>query len=129
MSAKFTWRFDSEEIVGHLEGVVKKRKLQVTKQLFDGIVMRTPVLSGSARASWRVSVGRPDLGRTINEAQSFVLGPPSFPLAEIPLYTKVFISNTTPYIVLLEYGWSKQAPAGMVRVTLASLGILENVRI
>ena len=127
MSAKFTLSAAPDQIVGKLEGVVRKRKLQILRQIFEGVVTRTPVRSGSARASWTVGVGQPDLTRQVNEAQSFVLPPPIFPLAEVPLYTKVYISNSTPYIVPLEYGWSKQAPAGMLRVTLASLGVALNV--
>lgn len=36
----------------------------------------------------------------------------------------LWISNNLPYAVRLEYGWSKQAPSGMVRVTLLELGAI-----
>ncbi|VEB42983.1 Uncharacterised protein [Chromobacterium violaceum] len=32
-----------------------------------------------------------------------------------------WLVNPMPYAVKLEYGWSKQAPAGMVRLTLAEI--------
>jgi hypothetical protein len=32
----------------------------------------------------------------------------------------VYLSNTAPYIRRLEYGWSKQAPAGFIRLALAA---------
>ena len=31
----------------------------------------------------------------------------------------IYLVNNLPYAVRLEYGWSKQAPAGMVRITAA----------
>ncbi len=30
----------------------------------------------------------------------------------------IYLANSLPYIRRLEYGWSKQAPAGMVRGTV-----------
>jgi hypothetical protein len=119
---------DAEGITGQLQGLVKKRQLEVVKKVFEGVVTRTPVFTGAARASWRVSIGVPNPGRVTGGSQLAPLGRPAFSLSDIPLYAKVFISNTTPYIVPLEYGWSKQAPAGMVRITLASLKIGSSVR-
>lgn len=34
---------------------------------------------------------------------------------------RIYIANGLPYILRLENGWSKQAPAGMVAITLAEL--------
>jgi hypothetical protein len=32
----------------------------------------------------------------------------------------IYLTNSLPYARRLEYGWSKQAPAGMVRITVAN---------
>lgn len=128
MSAKFVWKKNPYALGGRLEGVVKERTFEIAKQLFDGIVARTPVRTGSARASWTASIGSPSWIVRRNSDPLSPLGPPSFPLTAVPAFEKVYISNATPYIMPLEYGWSKQAPAGMVRVTLASLGIGLSVR-
>lgn len=123
MSFRFIWRRDPLAFAGHVEGVAKKRTLEVAKAVYDGIVARTPVRTGSARASWRASLNAPDTSRVIHKSSESPLAPPTFPIREMPLYGKVYISNSTPYITALEFGWSQQAPAGMVRVTLASLGV------
>jgi hypothetical protein len=128
MAAKFAWRRDPIHLIGHLENVTKNRTKEIAEKVFSGIVMRTPVDTGSLRASWRVSLNAPDLSRTINKDRNSPLGPPAFTLGDVPLYSKVFISNVTPYVMPIEYGWSNKAPYGMVRVTLASLGIQMNVR-
>lgn len=57
---------------------------------------RTPIDTGNARSHWeRSPVGLSDFG------------------------TEQVISNDVPYIVRLEFGWSKQAPEGMARITAA----------
>lgn len=114
--------------IGHVEDMAKKRTLELSKKIFEGIVARTPVLTGNARASWQASLYAPDFTRATGGTKDSPLAPPTFPLTSAPLGAKVYISNATPYIMPLEYGWSNKAPQGMVRVTLASLGIGLNVR-
>jgi hypothetical protein len=53
----------------------------------------TPVDTGRARAGWRISQGK-------NE-------------------NEMIVYNGVEYVVFLEYGHSRQAPQGMVRVSLA----------
>lgn len=127
MAAKFIWKRDPLRLIGHLENVAKSRTLQLAKQIYTGVVMRTPVRTGSLRASWRAAVGQPDMSKVTHDNPNSPLAPPSFPLTSIPPYSKVYISNSHKYVLPIEYGWSGQAPQGMVRVTLASLGIGMNV--
>lgn len=128
MSAKFIWRRDPLRLIGHLEDVAKSRTLQIAKQIYTGIVMRTPVRTGSLRASWRAAVGAPDLSKVTHKDPNSPLAAPTFPLTSIPAYSKVYISNSHKYVLPIEYGWSDKSPQGMVRVTLASLGIGLHVR-
>lgn len=122
MSAKFVWH-RSDFFTGHLEEAVKTKTLGIARKVFEGVVDRTPVLTGSARASWNASVGEPIVINRINRDTLNPLGPPSFPLKSAPAFSKIYITNGVPYIMQLEYGSSKQAPQGMLRVTLASLGV------
>lgn len=75
-----------------------------TEQIIDAFVTetlvtvrtRTPILKGVARAGWeRFPPGLSDFG------------------------TEQVISNDVPYIVKLEFGYSRQAPEGMARITAA----------
>ena len=59
--------------------------------MFRNIQIRTPVDTGRARGNWHV---------------------------EFDGEQSATIYNNLPYMERLENGWSKQAPAGMVRVTL-----------
>jgi hypothetical protein len=114
-----------------------------------GVVLRTPVLSGRARASWNVSIGSMDLSiPEPGKGQYGHLTPEKAvaALQDLGLYDVVWISSGLPYITVLEYGgypnppaigtwnpklkqfeirsaggFSKQAPAGMLRITLDEL--------
>jgi hypothetical protein len=100
-------------------------------QIFKGIVLKTPVDTGRARANWMISEGAPVIAEAANAKPGAAAG--SIPAATPPSVSAfkggsaIFITNSLPYIVPLEYGHSKQAPAGMVRVTLAEVGAQASV--
>lgn len=122
MSAKFIW-YRSGSFGDELEVALMNRTITLAKKVFEGIVARTPVSTGAARASWSVSVGSPAPVVRTGGSIGAPLPPPIFPLKTAPAYSKIYITNGVPYIMPLEYGSSKQAPQGMVRVTLVSLGL------
>jgi len=86
------------------------------------VIKTTPMDSGRARGNWVVSMdnyqktqtgvldktGEKSLDRIARQLEAFKAGKTQ----------SVFLTNTLPYIVMLEYGWSQQAPAGMVRLVL-----------
>lgn len=98
--------------------------------VFRGVVMKTPVDKGRARASWNISIGKLDLsvapkgdfvdkgiGKTGSTRRAMSK---TGKLSSINKnYPVVYITNNLPYIKRLEEGWSvEQSPNGMVRVTL-----------
>ncbi|MCU0943703.1 MAG: HK97 gp10 family phage protein [Hydrogenophaga sp.] len=84
------------------------------------IVQRTPVDTGRARANWQVTIGAPAGGTvtTLDPSGALARAKALGALASFKGGSSVFIVNNLPYILPLEYGSSKQAPAGMVRITL-----------
>jgi hypothetical protein len=88
-----------------------------------GIVFRTPVKEGRARGNWQASVGVPietEIDRLDKDGQGTIEAE-SRALTELKPFSIIFISNNVIYIVPLEEGHSKRAPAGMVAVTLTEL--------
>lgn len=81
--------------------------------LADKITVGTPVDTGRARANWFVAEGAPRIETT--EAVT------AAPIPKLTGDTVIFITNSLPYIVPLEYGHSKQAPYGMVRRSIAEV--------
>lgn len=82
-------------------------------QLSTEIVRRTPVDTGRARANWFLSEGTPRIETTSSTSAQ------SFSASALTGRNPIYITNSLPYIVPLEYGHSKQAPAGMVRTAIA----------
>lgn len=93
---------------------------KICLDLLTGIVLKTPVDTGRARANWFTSIGSPSAKVTVStdpSGSSTISGA----LTAISKATGnvLWITNNLPYIYRLEFeGWSKQAPAGMVRVTI-----------
>jgi hypothetical protein len=104
-------------------------------QVFSNVVKRTPVgnpdlwkdpappgyIGGTLRNSWHCSVGAPSKEGKINPSASGADSIQSInqALSKYNLGQTVYLANNLPYAYPVEFGWSKQAPEGMVRVSLA----------
>lgn len=89
---------------------------QVALDLFGRIVRRTPVKTGRARASWTIAVNRPD--RSVQPEGHASYPPPTAGPVLVKVGDQIWISNNLPYIVRLEKGSSRQAPQGMVALSV-----------
>lgn len=76
---------------------------------------------GRFRGNWQVSFNTPVAGETgrIDKSGSDTLSRGGAVLAgfNASTTTAIYFTNNVPYAVRLEFGWSKQAPQGMVRIT------------
>ena len=116
---KNTFAFGADLVaVGKALGIESANEVAVILgiQVFKGIVLKTPVDTGRARANWMISEGSPQVATVLGTQAPATPSPMDFKGG-----SRIFITNSLPYIVPLEYGHSKQAPAGMVRVTLAEV--------
>jgi hypothetical protein len=80
------------------------------------IIRMTPVDTGRARSNWFIGMSVGSEINTVNRRRG-----PQYINNELPsdlLNNKVYLYNNLPYIDRLEYGYSGQAPKGMVRVSL-----------
>jgi hypothetical protein len=144
--AKTTWSVPFAEIARRQKSTIERVVRASTLEVFKRVIMRSPVDTGRFRANWNASynaldeltTGRkdPDGAATINRANRAVL---SYPIGGV-----MYLSNSLPYAVVLEYGlypnppirgsikrrdgetaptvhvtggYSNQAPQGMVRLT------------
>ena len=91
--------------------------------VLEGVVARTPVESGRARANWQASPGRPPTGvldETDMDGRSTVARCRAA-IARARPFETIWIVNNLPYVEDLEQGSSRQAPRGMAAATLADL--------
>jgi hypothetical protein len=99
----------------------KKRLIKVARAstLFAGnqIVQLSPVKSGRFRGNWNTSFGAPDVGTSDQGHDSF--GVLSSQINDLNTGETIYFTNSLPYALRLEFGWSDQSPNGMVRLTVA----------
>ena len=100
-----------------LETVVRKTVLDMGSQM----VRMSPVDTGRFRANWMYGAGAINTATTADtdqsggvSAQRITAGVVGWKRGEA-----MFVTNSLPYAQRLETGWSKQAPTGMVRTTIA----------
>jgi hypothetical protein len=84
-------------------------------------VLRSPIDTGRFRANWNVSFGAPDYTTTLSTAEGRGLSEADKAL-RLPVGGVVYLSNGLPYARRLEHGWSRQAPTGMVRLSVVKFG-------
>lgn len=85
----------------------------------QAVVLQTPVDTGRARANWVVNVGSAATGEVDSTDANAALEQGRSAIGDYKLEQGgIFISNSLPYIGLLENGSSAQAPKGMTAAAL-----------
>lgn len=90
------------------------------------VVLKTPVDTGRARGGWQVNLNQAGQGGKVkSKSGARVIQAGAVRISAAKTSDTIFITNGVRYIFDLERGTSKQAPRGMVRVTLAEMkGVL-----
>lgn len=85
---------------------------------------------GRFRGNWQLTFDVPAQGETgrVDKTGAETLARGTSKMGEFDLlsFDSVYFTNNVPYAVRLEYGWSQQAPQGMVRVTAQRFNALFN---
>lgn len=93
----------------------------VATEVGQSVINLTPVDTGRALSNWNAGINSPD--DTYRETEDPMDLQTSSRLASefstLKFGDTAYITNATPHIPFLEYGSSKQAPNGFVRITLA----------
>lgn len=101
---------------GNIDIVIRK----IALDLFRRVIMKSPVDTGRFKGNWQVAIGSIPAGvlaiddktgsATISKMTAAVLG--------LKAGQVIYLVNNLEYALPLEYGHSKQAPAGVVRITV-----------
>lgn len=101
---------------GNADIVVRK----VALEMFSRVIQKSPVDEGRFKSSWVVSINSIPTGDpgTIDKS-----GAPSFMRVNAAMVgfkagDVITMCSNLSYSRRLEYGWSKQAPSGVVRITV-----------
>jgi len=109
------------KIAANNKGRMKKIAKQAYVVTVQKVSRRTPVSSGLFKNNWFTALNAPSqqttqrIGGTFGDPQSNAADDAigiQFDIGET-----LFLTNSLPYADRLEYGWSDQAPQGMVRIS------------
>lgn len=110
---------DLGKFAARAKGNIDTATRQATVLLAKGVILKSPFDTGRFRANWQFSAAG------IQRATSMAVDPDW----QVTLHRLVadikqtraggvtYLSNSLPYAVPLENGWSKQAPQGMAKLT------------
>ena len=100
------------------ENLDSRGHLKRGKKLNDGMTIQAPkgYVGGGLRNSWYTTVGTPSeaSGREPNKTGSGSIAD----LKNIGVGSVCYLTNNLPYSISIEFGHSKQAPAGMARINV-----------
>lgn len=109
-------------------GDVRKAVVRLATQGLAGVQQKSPVDTGQFRSNWLVSIATPD--PSVIEGPGAALAQKSAgALASYAAregFPVIYLQNNLPYATRLEDGYSKQAPNGMVALTVAELAAMWN---
>lgn len=93
---------------------------KISLELFNRVILKTPVDTGRARGNWQVQIGNVPSGTLeLNDASgSATISKASAAAANLRSGDVIYLVNNLPYIRRLEEGYSGQAPSGMVALTV-----------
>lgn len=95
--------------------VTERTRRAIVIELFSSVILDTPVDTGRLRGNWQASIGTPARG-TIEYGELSITGAidgvrRNLGSGDVTNY----LTNNLPYAERIEYGYSNQAPEGMVR--------------
>lgn len=109
-----------ETAKGKTDLVVKKVMLET----FSKVIYKSPVRSGRFRANWIIGYSSPDRATSLNTDKSGAgtIGQIASEITGAKLDGKsIYLTNSLVYSLSLENGNSKQAPQGMVKLSLVEI--------
>lgn len=98
------------------EMVVRRTALE----LQTSMVTMSPVDTGRFRGNWQCGVGtlNADTSAPEDKSGSGAIGRTATALPAWRPGQTIWLTNSLPYAARIEHGWSKQAPSGMVKLTV-----------
>ena len=121
MNVSATWSTRGQSLTGSLSNLATKAVGKIAANIYNEAVKNSPVLTGSFRSSWRMSLNLRDTTTTSGGAPGAPLPAPA-ELDPLPVKPgqRVIVSNSMSYAYRLEFGWSNQAPSGILRISVAA---------
>lgn len=122
-----SWESDWKKIEQKIDRTLNQGIRATLFEVSTAIIKDTPADTGRARGNWQASIGR---GATGEVSVDSVRSGEAKAIADVDQTVRVavgdlyYLTNNLPYIERLEFGYSKQAPSGMVRKNMQNFNRL-----
>jgi hypothetical protein len=106
-----------EKAKGNMDLVVRK----IALDMFSRVIQKSPVDTGRFKGNWQVAIGSIPAGtlKLDDKTGTATMAKVTAATLQLEAGQVIYLVNNLPYAQALEYGHSKQAPSGMVRLTIA----------
>ena len=94
---------------------------RITGEMLQGVVAQSPVDTGAFRGNHRIGIGRIDTTADKNETTSSLQKGIATIQARGGIGKLVYVSNSLPYALRLENGYSDQKPQGVYSITFMNV--------
>jgi len=113
---------DLSSFLRHCNGNIDKAHRMAVVLVAQGTVLNSPVDTGRFRSNWQFGQAVPQgTLESVDKSGAATIARMAGQVTSVKAGGEVWIVNNLPYAGRLEYGYSQQAPSGMVRITLANL--------
>lgn len=114
------WSIPPVKMKGLIEQEIQQAARAIALDIFSRIMVLSPVDEGRFVGNWQLDINTPALEilERLDPGKQATLAAEASKLIAYKLGASIHIRNNLPYAVRLEFGYSGQAPNGMVRVTI-----------
>ena len=111
---------DLQKFRSKTEEKMERAARTIVLKAFSECIQMSPVHTGRFKGNWQTSTTAIPSGvlETTDPSGAIARGKVEAAVATMELGDVVHMANNLPYARRLEDGWSKQAPAGMVKLTV-----------
>lgn len=101
-------------------GLAEKAARKIALDMFSELILMSPVDTGLFRGNWQPAIGAAPEGvvELKDKDGNTVIAKLGGTVAGLKIGDTIMMVNNLPYAVALEEGHSKQAPKGMLRLTV-----------
>lgn len=115
---------ETRRISALIEDATSREMISLALRIHSGLVRKTPVDTGWARANWLPSVGTP-IEETTGSPEDIDTSASAAGALQVAAYRgfdqgPIYVANNVPYIGRLNAGSSGQAPAGFIEGVVRS---------